>query len=248
MQGIYYIKCKLNNKVYIGSSINIKERLYKHFWQLKNNRHKNQYLQNIFNKYGIDSLKKGIIMLCSKDKLKKLEQFFIDNNKNLINIIKEDVTRPSLSKEVRLKISETLLRKHKEGKITSNSGQFKKGHVPWQKGKKYKSTEHLKVPKRNTELRRQSRINIKEKRREEVFPEVKVYKDNKYICTYRCSKDLYEDSLKKNFKLIPFMTLRNKKGRNGLSPYVLQTCNINKSSKTNKPYKGLSFQLKCPSI
>ena len=36
--GIYKILNKTNNKVYIGSSVNLKSREYKHFWMLNNKR------------------------------------------------------------------------------------------------------------------------------------------------------------------------------------------------------------------
>lgn len=36
MIGIYYIKCIINNKVYIGSSINIEQRIKRHIWILNN--------------------------------------------------------------------------------------------------------------------------------------------------------------------------------------------------------------------
>lgn len=48
MKGIYLIKCK--NKVYVGQSINVSNRIANHKSQLKKNNHKNRYLQNAYNK------------------------------------------------------------------------------------------------------------------------------------------------------------------------------------------------------
>lgn len=48
MKGIYLIKCK--NKVYVGQSINVRKRITRHKYQLKNNSHPNNYLQKAFNK------------------------------------------------------------------------------------------------------------------------------------------------------------------------------------------------------
>lgn len=48
--GIYLIRHVNSNKVYIGSSQNINERLKRHFNELKSNRHISKELQNLFNK------------------------------------------------------------------------------------------------------------------------------------------------------------------------------------------------------
>ena len=55
--GIYCIFTLHNSKVYIGSSKNFQKRFRKHREGLKNNRHFCKYLQNVYNKYGIDNLK-----------------------------------------------------------------------------------------------------------------------------------------------------------------------------------------------
>ena len=83
--GIYKIHCISNNKTYIGSSNNIERRFKEHLSDLKNNRHCNKYLQNSYNKYGIDSLSFNIITNCYEEERFKLEQFYIDINKNLFN-------------------------------------------------------------------------------------------------------------------------------------------------------------------
>jgi group I intron endonuclease len=50
--GVYLIKNKLNNKVYVGSSYDVKKRIISHLSRLKNNKHHSKYLQASFNKYG----------------------------------------------------------------------------------------------------------------------------------------------------------------------------------------------------
>lgn len=245
MIGIYFIKCTINKKVYIGSSINIDSRLKRHVWYLKKNQHPNQYFQNIYNKYGIENLKFGIIELCDEEILFKREQYYIDNNKNLINIVTTDIKRLTHNKEICKKISKKLTEMFKNGEIERyNSGSFKKGSEPWNKGKKYKSTDHLKVPKTNTKKLVESRKLVTEKKRENNYPEIEVYDSNNNIVgRYRSAADLRDLSLNENFELIPYMNLRNKKGRNGYSPYLLQTVNILISAKNNKSYKGLFFKL-----
>jgi group I intron endonuclease len=51
LQGIYGILNHTNQKIYIGSSINIYSRWYVHKNDLKRNKHSNQHLQNAWNKY-----------------------------------------------------------------------------------------------------------------------------------------------------------------------------------------------------
>lgn len=57
ISGIYLITCKKNNKKYIGQSINIRDRWKRHIRSLKNNNHRNDYMQKFWNKYGEKSFK-----------------------------------------------------------------------------------------------------------------------------------------------------------------------------------------------
>lgn len=51
--GIYGIKNKINNKVYVGQTGDrFVRRYWHHCWKLKDNSHDNVYLQNAWNKYG----------------------------------------------------------------------------------------------------------------------------------------------------------------------------------------------------
>jgi group I intron endonuclease len=81
MIGIYKITCVNNNKVYIGSSSNIKTRWSRHKSNLKNNR-SNPNLQNSYNKYGLNSLKFELIEECNVENLIEREQFHASNYKN----------------------------------------------------------------------------------------------------------------------------------------------------------------------
>lgn len=76
--GIYKIENKINSKVYIGSSNNIKRRWQKHKSLLKHNKHQNSHLQASWNKYGEDNFIFSIVELCSESSLLEREQYFID--------------------------------------------------------------------------------------------------------------------------------------------------------------------------
>lgn len=75
--GIYCIKNKVDNKVYIGQSININNRLANHKSDLKHNRHHNTYLQHAYNKYGVENFEFSIICECDMKELDKLEKYYI---------------------------------------------------------------------------------------------------------------------------------------------------------------------------
>jgi|694.fasta_scaffold04147_11 hypothetical protein len=72
--GIYQIINIVNNKRYIGQSIDIKNRFIRHKYQLNKNIHDNKKLQNAWNKYGKQSFKFEILIKCNKELLKKLEK------------------------------------------------------------------------------------------------------------------------------------------------------------------------------
>jgi len=64
--GIYKIVNIVNGKIYIGSALNIYNRIFgsssiSHLKALKNNNHINKKLQNSFNKYGEDSFEFFIV-------------------------------------------------------------------------------------------------------------------------------------------------------------------------------------------
>ena len=52
MQAIYQIRNTINNKIYIGSTNNIRKRWNNHRSKLNNRKHENQYLQLAWQKYG----------------------------------------------------------------------------------------------------------------------------------------------------------------------------------------------------
>jgi hypothetical protein len=79
--GIYIITCDNASEdtgVYIGQSMDIHKRWLAHMNELKSNRHHNQHLQNVYNKYGENSLNFDILELCSQDKLNEREIFYIN--------------------------------------------------------------------------------------------------------------------------------------------------------------------------
>lgn len=79
--GIYKIFNKVNDKLYIGSSINIVGRWKKHIYDLNNGIHHNIHLQRAWNKYGEDNFGFKIIELVDgEDNLVEKEQYWIEQS------------------------------------------------------------------------------------------------------------------------------------------------------------------------
>ena len=81
MCGVYKITCLPNGMFYIGSSIDIYKRWDNHRWQLKHNKHTNNYLQNAWNKYGEDNFVFEILELCENKDQFNLEQEYLNKYK-----------------------------------------------------------------------------------------------------------------------------------------------------------------------
>jgi len=144
--GVYIIS--YNNKNYVGSSSNLKKRIREHFSCLKRNTHPNSRLQRAFNKYGIEAFSYKIISTCPPEYLVKLEQWFIDNTKNTVNLnpfaysskgrVPKKSTRKKISKALmgRIISEETrqLLSKSKLGKPQPKSKETKEKMSKAKKG------------------------------------------------------------------------------------------------------------------
>lgn len=78
VSGIYAINCRENNKMYLGSSVNISSRFRRHKADLKNSRHHNIYLQRAWDKYGKEGFTFEIIEEVPKEDLLEVEQMYLD--------------------------------------------------------------------------------------------------------------------------------------------------------------------------
>lgn len=88
VSGIYAIKSTNCDKWYIGSAVDLRKRCRDHSNELKKGIHKNNRLQNFYNKYGDGCLIFEILMYCPKDILIRMEQWYIDRRNNYFNISK----------------------------------------------------------------------------------------------------------------------------------------------------------------
>lgn len=244
MKGVYSIINKINLKKYIGSTTeSFIKRWNLHKWELRNNKHKNSHLQYAWNKYKEENFE-FIILEELESNILEREQYYIDKEdfENLYNINLFATGGSQFSKESIEKRRQTMLKKYASGEL-DHIKEINRNKEPWNKGKKYISTDHLKVPKIN----KGSRENFKENKRINL-PEIEVYDtNNNLLGCWRSSKDLEEWSLTDHNNL-PIIS-RFKSEHKGKPIKLLQSVNINKAVKTQKTYKGLIFKYKLrPSI
>ena len=170
--GIYKIINLIPNKetgvtkIYVGSSVNLKSRKYKHFWELDSNKHKNPHLQNSYNKYGKDNFKWEVIEYIEfnedKEVLKKnileREQYWID---------KLEVCNPDIGYNICDKAGNTLGYRHSEAtkvkigefnklKIGTKRSQESKKKISDSLKNKPKSKEHIESMRKSLKGRTRS--------------------------------------------------------------------------------------------
>lgn len=79
--GIYEIINNIDGKVYIGQTINYKQRRKHHLADLRNGKHCNEHLQRAFNKYGEANFSMHLIERCEENELDKEEIRIIKDKK-----------------------------------------------------------------------------------------------------------------------------------------------------------------------
>lgn len=175
--GIYGIRNTINNKIYIGKSINIKSRLSKHKSQLKRevkNKDCNRYLFNSVKKHGLENFEFITIELLPNDEdlLKDRELYWMDfynscNRDFGYNLRRDSSTSTTVHQDTKDLISEI-----NKGENNPNFGNYwsedKKKYMSDLKKKQYETGE-VKV---NLEA---GRKGIEERnRRWEENPQLKI--------------------------------------------------------------------------
>lgn len=135
--GIYKIQNKINQKMYIGLSCDIRKRWHDHKRNLINNSHYNKLLQRSWNKYGKSNFEFMIIELCEPELLNHREVFYIKKYKS--NNIKYGFNMNigggsnigfKHSLETRKKISEIQIGKIRSAESCRKASESLKGRMP----------------------------------------------------------------------------------------------------------------------
>lgn len=77
--GVYIVANTTDGKVYVGSTNDLDSRKKGHYFLLKHNRNNNPHLQAAWNECGSDSFVFVVLCECTKDKLRDMEQHFMDS-------------------------------------------------------------------------------------------------------------------------------------------------------------------------
>jgi len=147
--GVYLITFNGTNKQYVGSTFKcLKDRFSSHKMHLRNKTHPNNFLQNLFNKYGEENIKFDILEICEKDKCREREQYYINTLPFLVNIEKivglctAGIPR---SEETKKKISAALKgRKHTQARIDNIKEAVKGRKKPPKERTKHKNLYEIK--------------------------------------------------------------------------------------------------------
>jgi group I intron endonuclease len=133
--GLYCITNKVNNKRYIGSSVNVEQRWREHKSQLNRHVHLNRHLQNAWLKYGKNAFVFSVLIQCEQKELLDFEQKYLDE------------TNPEYNK-ARYAKSPFSGRKHSEATLRKMSGASKGNK--YANGRKWTLTERERMSLRLT--------------------------------------------------------------------------------------------------
>lgn len=106
--GIYLISSTIDDRCYVGSTVDILGRWGWHKKDMRNGRHPNPKLQNFYNKHGLGCLEFSVLEFCEKEGLIDKEQFYLDSVKPQFNI------RKKAGSNLGVKMSEESNRKRRE--------------------------------------------------------------------------------------------------------------------------------------
>lgn len=147
--GIYCIENIVNGKKYVGQSIDIHKRLSGHRTKLIRGKHKNQHLQNSWNKYGESSFKFYILEECKESMLDQTEinyinkwnlqdynyGYNIESGGNLNKHLGEETKMKLREAHLGVKLSEEVCKKMSDSRMGKNNSMYGKCHTQETKDK-----------------------------------------------------------------------------------------------------------------
>lgn len=82
LSGVYQIRCTSNNKIYIGSAVNMHDRCEHHRSSLRGENHPNPHLQAAWNKYGEEDFEFSVLEKMGRNDLLDAEQYWLDKTRS----------------------------------------------------------------------------------------------------------------------------------------------------------------------
>lgn len=179
--GVYQIICLVNQKIYIGSAVNLCRRINRHSRDLLNQKHSSRHLQNAVNLYGLDCF--NVVILEEYDNITRQlllqrEQYYLDTLKPWDRNIGYNTCQKARSPE-----QLTLSKEHKDKISLANKGRVVSQETRQKISQKRKG-------KRNSieaiEQMRQTKIGVKQSE-ENIAKRAKEYSFIKNGVIYRGS-------------------------------------------------------------
>src|SRR5512147_117294 len=171
ISGIYSIT--INNKIYIGSAVNLTKRQYKHKSHLNTNSHPNVYLQRAYNKYHEFNFQ--VLQYCDKNDLLKFEQFWIDWTKSCDPICGYNMA-PVAGSSLGRKMSEEAKAKMRKPKSEAHKKALSKSKL----GVKHKEETKIKIAHKLTGQRRSTKT-VEDKKKDKLKGYVYKTTPHKYF-------------------------------------------------------------------
>lgn len=195
LAGVYEIINTINNKVYVGSSINIEKRLKAHFDSLQNNTHFNSHLQNAFNLYGKNAFTSKILEIVEDiSELRAREEYYIqtinstdpNTGYNILNYANFGLAVHN-SERVRRKISEACSGE-KNGMYGKHHTEKSKQKMSQSKlGKHYELSEEAKLRRKD----RHAQYKLKKEKENQLLLEQWIVEQHKCECCGKVMTEFY---------------------------------------------------------
>lgn len=135
--GIYCIRNIINQKVYIGKSINIRQRIWNHISNLnsKNIKSENQHFINAWWKYGKENFEYFVLEIIDKNQenieniVKDKELFWMDYYESYsrdkgYNLRRDSSTKMIVHEETKKKYSEAQIKRYKDPNERKKTGEY----------------------------------------------------------------------------------------------------------------------------
>lgn len=162
--GIYCIRNTINNKVYVGKSLNVRQRVYNHIGGLnaKDKKRENQHFINSWWKHGRDNFEYFILEVIDKTVenfetfIKERELFWMDTYKSNqrefgYNLRRDSATNMICHEETRKKMSKSHIKRFEDPNERLKISEFSKEF--WKNNPEIKEQMKEKVSNKHTRYR-----------------------------------------------------------------------------------------------